>query len=405
MKKFLSNKELKYIEYGLIYLVVITVLDFPHFLQVKFNLPHIIFDRQFSILLPLCFLIFYAVYQFQENNKGITKYIADFKAENILFVSMILTWFLIETYHYINGIEELKISTIFRYLCFFFLFVLLRNLTFIKNAHYKIYWAVMHMIVFLCLLQLLSLAGVLSGLQHGFIPFLEKPTDTHVNIISFIVVLGWWLFLSMTIKLDARVTPLMAVYLAIFIISLLVNQSRGAILLFVLITAIFYIYTTKSPAIKYFIMAVLVIGASALSYNMFTSSVTLSTTSYARLLTVDESANLRMVINKKMLTVVIDNPVIGVGENAASNIKYQSYSTHTHYVRLLAQYGIPMFFVYLFVVAYGFGLRFRRCDFVSVSAAIVFFGTQTFEPDMFWWYAILFFFVTSENYKKKGVAV
>ncbi|GJL54483.1 MAG: hypothetical protein NPIRA02_16150 [Nitrospirales bacterium] len=92
----------------------------------------------------------------------------------------------------------------------------------------------------------------------------------------------------------------------------------------------------------------------------------------------------------------LDAPLTGVGYNSAVTIRYAELLTHTHFVFILASYGVLGILPYVIFVGILFYSTPRESIVKSIAALSMILGVMVSELYLQWWFAIPLFLMWSQ---------
>jgi hypothetical protein len=322
-----------------------------------------------------------------------------------MFILAMVVWTWLET---ANGLESggLRFDMLMTNIWCFFVLMALRMHTRRFDLRLRITevyvellvaWSLVHVLLFLCTqLAIPPLAGII-----------DRGNLVGRNGFSHLNCLGILLLLFELPRLDPLRRYL--VYLPILCSVLAVNGSRGATMIAAALVMWRLTQVAMSLPKLYRLAAMLaLIVLLALSFESIRPTLQRMTTGLdfdreSDVMTLSErgddyySAYARNKSNILVLESIAQNPLSGVGAYGMTQIRAARYQSHTYWLYPLGAYGFLGAFPYVlwFISMWRSGLRLQPN--LALPLAFFLLATMTFTNDMYAWYGLVFFLVTSRS--------
>jgi len=239
-------------------------------------------------------------------------------------------------------------------------------------------------------------AGIVGGLSDVY------TSETTQKIFSFVRVDGLHIGISSYLGVILLYLMLfhitnLAVYYRLIIFStlfstLVINQTRGALLSALIILLGYLFYNLNSPKNKkYFIGIIFLVVIAWLLYAEYSSH---------RLFSFDSSANARWYLIKQTFDAFLESPLFGHGSFYVQNLRFgegvDQQIVHNYYLRFLTSYGVIGFIGLLFYWKIMFVNKFSYKNLMGILVVLL---ISTFGTYLIWAIYVIAIF-SRANHKK-----
>lgn len=334
-----------------------------------------------------------------------------------LFVAFVGVGILVEIGHLMLFDRAIDLALIGAYIFVYLCYYTLRSFNGLDNLREHVVFGASQIVCLLSTLQLLGYYGALDTGFPDFQPFSERPDVFNVNTSSYLGVLAicfWLFFIPASVGRARRL--LYSVALVPSILMILINQSRGAIVIILALIVIKLLFSgtvTKRAALGLVLAAMF---AAALVHGLVKDVE--RTLSMGRGFThemerisrgLDEysgnptTVQVRLGLFREAAVALYQNPLIGISTSGARAVRVGEFGLHTHYLTLMLSFGLTGTVLYVLWIA-----SFRReggyenmGQLLALLATFV--GTMTFTNNLFIWYVFLAYLARYPPAKEPGL--
>ena len=388
--------------------VIISCLNIPRNIINVFGLHFLLFGNDLPYLAPFCLLLLTINLSMTKGNAKLL-----IGTEDVYFVIALLTWTLLEYYHNIehSGANLYIVLSNFWFLVFYFLlktYVRLSGIEVIKELMNTTAYIITAVLLFH-----LALQGIArySGGAADFINESELFETNGMSLIALFLIHLILFYMPVKTRMERLRLNFILIPLCIFVIIL--NESRGALILLFLIflikTLLFTSLSKQAIIAGVLILFVLifiryfdtnwVVQQSEFIYKSFSSEpVDMSADLVYHLPSSFVSSYQRITSIKLGLQSFSNNPIIGSGLVEAHSIRVAGYIIHSYYIFPLVAYGligiIPYILSFHYILKKGYIVMPRE----TIASLVFIIGAMTFDNEMSQWYALLFIFIRYSRY-------
>jgi hypothetical protein len=233
----------------------------------------------------------------------------------------------------------------------------------------------------MCLLQFAMYLGLIAGESVSLMFLLrgDHPSGTHINIMSYIALISSWLILFQRKRSEFHNADLMLILFLFFMI--LVNQTRGALLLMLILLCL-KAYSLTSRNLKLIFTLFLTI--------IFTYGIFLIVSSPANISEIlDDSIRQRIGANYLALSDGVSNWLVGQGAEQGLSVRYEGALPHSFNIRVFHAYGILGLLFFNFVLLSLFYKSRHDFNVINFSGFTLLHGIMFFEAYLYLWYALI----------------
>lgn len=304
----------------------------------------------------------------------------------------------------LNGTNP-SFDIILQYLWLYVLYYTVRSFDVLFEIRRVVVLAAIQIISLLSVIQIAGYLGLLDLGAPAFHLFRERPDIFNVNSGSYY---GVFLFFLWSFCLPTDLTRHQKIIHGILLIPgivlILLNQTRGAFLLLIILMVIKNMsklqITAKIAIVSVF--AFVILSGGIMEKQNYFSNVT-RYISLGRGLTYEQekevrglsaksdkitTVKFRTLMFQKAVEVFAENPIAGVGHAETMSIRIAGMPSHTHYLTLTMAYGSVGIILFVFLIISLWGPDPIRLNNNMVSL-IVIFGSMTFINDLFMWYGLI----------------
>jgi hypothetical protein len=335
---------------------------------------------------------------------GGRSFLARIEDVDIFFLMCVIAWTSLEWVHGLRGPFSFDADLIIELAWVQIFYMAIRSFDYVPDIRSRVVDLSIILITLGSAIQILALLHWIPSALPYLEPFRQRPdfwsfVNRGASISGFGIVLAY--FFSRLREQTSRRQFLYHTSALINALFIVLTQSRGATLvtLMTLVSGIL-VPRLRGLSVKLavgLLGSVLVIG---LIFGRIELQSLAKTFLYNRPLI---SGQIRLSTAQSGIQEFLSHPLVGIGLGQAHTLRWEGWQIHTHYVLILASYGLCGTVTYLLYI-YGFRPRTRKPPLHIVAVGIVLFlGSSTLFPYCPGWYAILGYLMRRQSSIQKGM--
>lgn len=361
---------------------------FPEAIVSKFSLPLPSFSNRLPYVAPLLILLLWVLLTERSQTK---KIIVPIAWPELFFLMNIAVWLLIEILDSSDGQSvSMFIMEFLAPQMWFFLFYYVFKLAVEKKGALQWLYVLFLLVPALyCLLQLLSYLNIIPGswvpLEH--IMRGDRPDAHHLNLTSYLAILGIWLilFIDGVWRRSSWVEWAHTVLFILFISVVAINRTRGALLILAVIFWFKLYGSLRKPArIMIWMLGVLSLCVLLVLLNdqigLIPNKIDLIN---------DDSLRQRLGSVFSALQNTSSNMFMGLGSSKSELLTFENLKPHTYHVRIFSAYGFFGLVAFMISISSLFYLIGKSWGVVTFSGFFLMNAIMLFESELHWWFAVI----------------
>jgi len=384
------------VEKTLLAIFLVSWLDIPRIFYDKYSLDFMtawhgknLFPF-FAYILPI-FLVY--IFLRAEKNKSFdrpflelvkTSY-KNFKLEDRLFIYLFsylifteaISWFTTSQF------SLRMIVPLFFGHAYLYLYRNFKNVSIVNNIDSYFTKVVITLSILVFIFQILMFFGIVPGLANEYsneqlykILHFIRVDGLHIGLTSYIATIALYIVLF-----RSQIINSLFCYFSLLVISLvlIINQTRGAIIIAILIFFAFLIRQLKK-AFSYWTIGVFVIFLITITITIILAHDILDHRIFNYS---DSSAMARVDLILKTFDVFRDNPLLGYGQHFGEHLRFghENQLVHSYLMRFLVAYGVLGF---IFLSLYYKSIFLGKPTYINFVGLGVVFSISLFEPYFIW---------------------
>lgn len=382
-------------ERSLLFLFVLSWVDFPRIIYEKFSWDFMVAyhgKNLFPFLIPVVLLFMVNYYLRSDFPLRHRNYLHGFfimlisrhTVADTVFILLISYMILI---NYLTAIMD-QSNANFRFILplvsahlFYFFYVRFSQVTVINNIHSYFSKYVVFAIFLVLIFQLMMFFDIVGGLTDAHTSKVTQKIFSFIRVDGLHLGISSYLGVILLYLMLFHITNLAIYYrlilFATLFSTLVINQTRGALLSALIILLGYLFYKLNSPKNKkYFIGVIFLVVIVWLLYIEHSTH---------RIFLFDSSANARWYLIKQTFDAFLESPLFGHGSFYIQNLRFgqgiDQQIVHNYYLRFLTSYGVIGFIGLLFYWKIMFVNKFSYKNLLGI---LVVFMILTFEVYLIW---------------------